>query len=87
MVDPAIGWFEIIVLPHGHTGEQVAFALDRTWFSRYPRPQICRFDNSREFISVEFQELLESYGIKPSPITVKIPKGNFVERVHQTLAF
>ena len=53
MADPATGWFEIIELPHGHTGEQVALALDRTWFSRYPRPQICRFDNGREFVSAE----------------------------------
>jgi len=85
MADPATGWFEIIELPHGHTGEQVALALDRTWFSRYPRPQPCRFDNGREFISAEFKELLESYGIKPSPTTIKNPKANFVERVHQTL--
>ena len=82
MADPATGWFEIIELPHGHTGEQVALALDRPWSSRYPRPQICRFDNGREFVSAEFQELLESYGIKPSLTTVKNPKANFVERAH-----
>ena len=85
MADPATGWFEVIELPHGHTGEQVALALDRTWFIRYPRPQVCRFDYGREFVSTEFQELLESYGIKPSPTTVKNPKANFVERVYQTL--
>lgn len=84
MVDHATGIFEITQIKD-KTAETVALALDRTWFSRYPRPVRCIYDNGSEFTSKEFTELLDSYGIVKTPTTVKNPQANLVERVHQTL--
>lgn len=84
MCDPCTGWFEIMEL-NPKTAENAAYVLDRQWFCRYPRPHRCIFDNGREFLGREFQELLESYGVQPIPTTVKNPQANFVERVHDTL--
>ena len=36
-------------------------------------------------ICEEFQEMIQSFGIEPTPTTVKNPQTNFVERIHQTL--
>ena len=45
------------------------------------------YDNGKEFVGEEFQELLESYNIKGVPTTVKNPQANgVVERMHLTLA-
>jgi len=84
MCDPASGWFEIVEIPNKGS-ETTALLVDRTWFSRYPRPQRCIFDNGNEFLGKEFQDMLKSYGIAPVPTTVKNPQANYVERVHQTL--
>ncbi|CAJ1959749.1 unnamed protein product [Cylindrotheca closterium] len=82
--DPATGWFEIVEIDDKKS-LTTSTMLDRVWFSRYPRPQECIFDNGKEFLGEEFQELLKSYGIKPVPTTVKNPQANYVERIHQTL--
>jgi hypothetical protein len=65
--------------------EGTAKILDQTWFCRYPRPRRCISDNGNEFLGKEFQELLQSYGVKSVSTTVKNPQANLVERVHQTL--
>jgi transposase InsO family protein len=36
------------------------------------------YDNGTEFTGQEFQELLESYGIKPIATTIRNPKSNGV---------
>ena len=84
MADPASGLFEIVELPNkqAHT---TAILLDRTWFSRYPRPMQITYDNGKEFLGKEFQEMIQSFGIDPAPTTVKNPQANFVERIHLTL--
>ena len=84
MCDPATGWFEITEVDN-KKARTTATVLDQTWFSRYPRPKRCIFDNGNEFLGSEFQDMLESYGVKPDPTTVKNPQANYVERVHQTL--
>jgi hypothetical protein len=84
MLDPATGWFEIIEIPD-KTSAIVATKFDQTWLCRYPRPQRCICDHGGEFMGKEFTELLESYGIKHVPTTVKNPAANMVERVHLTL--
>ena len=84
MCDPATGWFEIAEIGN-KKAETAASKLDESWLCRYPRPSRCIFDNGNEFLGKEFQELLDSYGIKPTPTTVKNPQANHVERVHQTL--
>jgi hypothetical protein len=84
MCDPATGWFEVAEIKD-KTAEATAKILDQTWFCRYPRPKRCISDNGNEFLGKEFQELLQSYGVKSVPTTVRNPQANFVERVHQTL--
>ena len=54
---------------------------------RYPRPKVVVYDNGKEFIGKEFQELLESYNIRGVPTAVKNPQQNgIVERIYLTLA-
>ncbi|MGH7974316.1 MAG: integrase catalytic domain-containing protein, partial [bacterium] len=85
MIDPATSWFEIIEIPNKQA-ITVADLVDQQWSCRYPRPMKCEFDNGTEFVNNEFDELLQSYGIKPRPSTVKNPQANSIlERVHQTL--
>ena len=53
---------------------------------RYPKPIECGHDNGPKFTGHEFQELLDSYGIKSKPTTVKNPTAqSLVERIHLTL--
>ena len=63
MVDPATGWFKIIEIPN-KKADTAAKLLDQMWFCRYLHPVECIFDNGNEFNGQEFQEMLESYGIK-----------------------
>jgi hypothetical protein len=83
--DPATNWIELQVLPN-KSSSTVARTFDRTWLCRYPRPLKCVHDSGTEFTGVEFQELLTSYGIRSSCITVQNPQGNSIlERAHQTI--
>ncbi|GKY94846.1 hypothetical protein MPSEU_000449600 [Mayamaea pseudoterrestris] len=84
MADPSTGWFEVMEVKD-KTADHIAQTFDRCWLCRYPRPVECIFDNGNEFLGRGFQEMLESFGIEPTPTTVKNPQANFVERVHQTL--
>jgi transposase InsO family protein len=60
--------------------------IDGEWLCCYPRPAKVVYDNGTEFTGEEFQELLESYGIKPVATTNRNPKSNgVVERVHLTM--
>uniref|UniRef100_A0A7S0PK03 Integrase catalytic domain-containing protein n=1 Tax=Leptocylindrus aporus TaxID=1398097 RepID=A0A7S0PK03_9STRA len=43
------------------------------------------YDNGKEFLGEEFQEMIQSLSIEPTPTTVKNPQANFVERIHLTL--
>lgn len=86
IMDPVTNWIEIVDIDHDKTSENIALAFDRQWLSRYPRPSYCIFDKGSEFIGTDFQELLESFGIKKKPITTKNPQSNaIIERMHQTL--
>ena len=65
----------------------VAKVFDHTLLCRYPRPKAVIYDNEKEFVGEEFQELSESYNIKGVSTTVKNPQANgIVERIHLTLA-
>jgi transposase InsO family protein len=65
----------------------VAGAFDQAWLCRYPRLLECVHDAGSDFTGFEFQELLQSYGIEPRPITVNNPHANSIlERTHQTIA-
>jgi hypothetical protein len=64
----------------------VACSLDQVWLCHYPRPVDCLHDNVTEFVSAEFQELLQSYGIRSKLTTVKNTQANgILECTHQVI--
>jgi transposase InsO family protein len=86
IIDIATQWVEIVRIP-SKDAVVVAKKFDQVWLSRYPRPLRCIHDQGSEFTGFEFQELLDSYGIRSSPTTVQNPTANGVlERVHQTMS-
>jgi hypothetical protein len=85
MVDVCNGWPEFARI-NSASSIATAKAFDKIWLCRYPRPLECGHDNGKEFLGIEFQELLTSYGIKSKPTTVKNPTANaIVERIQGTL--
>ena len=86
MICEASLWPEVARSASG-SAWHTAKLFDTTWLCRYPRPKAVIFDNGKEFVGEEFQELLESYAIRAVPTTVKNPQANgVVERMHLTLA-
>lgn len=86
IIDPSTNYLNIVALPNKES-RTVAEAFDQAWLCCYPRPLECIHDNGREFVGIEFQELLQSYGIKSVLTTVHNPQANSViERVHQVIA-
>jgi len=84
-LDKATGWPEFTAILN-KTSYHVAILFDSTWLCHYPRPVRVVYDNGTKFVGQEFQELLQSYGIKPVPTTVRNPRSNgVVERVHLTM--
>ena len=85
IIDKATGWPEFIAICN-KSSNHIALLFDSNWLCRYPRPAKVVFDNGTEFVGQEFQEMLESYGIKPVNTTVRNPKSNgVIERVHLTM--
>jgi len=87
MIDPASGWYEI----HQYDDKisiTVANIVEQEWFSRYPWPTQVTFDRGSKFIGKDFAKMLvNDYGIKRKPITVRNPQANaIVERIHQVIA-
>jgi hypothetical protein len=79
------GWPEFFAI-RNKTSYHIALLFDSEWLCCYPRPARVVYDNENEFVGQEFQELLESYGIKPVATTIRNPKSNgVVERVHLTM--
>jgi hypothetical protein len=85
IMDKATGWPEFVAI-RNKTSQTIALSFDSEWLCRYPRPAQVVYDNGGEFTGQEFQELLESYGIKPLATTVRNPRSNgIIERVHLTM--
>jgi hypothetical protein len=63
MIDPSTHLLKLIVVPDKES-RTMARAFDRSWLCRYPSPLICLHDKGTKFMGIEFQELLQSYGIK-----------------------
>ena len=70
MIDEGSSWPEIAAI-NNKNAEEIATLVDDTWFVRYPRPLYCIHDDGGEFIESGFQELLDSYGVKAKPTTIK----------------
>jgi hypothetical protein len=62
IIDLSTHFMEIVALKNKES-ITVACSLNQVWLCRYPRPVDYLHDNGTEFISAEFQELLQSYGI------------------------
>ena len=85
IIDLATCLMELVAIPNMET-LTVARALDHAWFSHYPRPVEYAHDNGSEFVGIEFQEMLLSYGVKSKLTTVRNPQANgILERTHQVI--
>ena len=59
--------------------------FNNKWICRYPLPQKVVFDNGYDF-KRDYTPLLNDFGIKPVPTTIKNPQANaMVERGHQVV--
>jgi hypothetical protein len=86
VIDKATGWPEFLAT-RDKSSHHISLLFDSGWLCRYPRPNHVVFDNGTEFMGAEFQELLNSYGIKAVSTTVRNSKGNgVIEHVHLTMA-
>jgi transposase InsO family protein len=85
MIDPATGWFELQQTPNLQA-DTVSNIVEQEWLCRYPWPTQMTYDRHGSFVGAEFQAMLNDYGIKRRPITVRNPQANaIVERVHQVI--
>jgi hypothetical protein len=76
------GWPEFFAT-RNKSSYHISLLFDSKWPCRYPHPNRVVFDNGTEFTGGEFQELLNSYGIKAVSTTVRNPKSNrVIKRVH-----
>jgi hypothetical protein len=67
------------------TSDRIAWLVNKTWLSRYPRCHYIIYDNGSEF-KLNFEYLCETYGIKHKPTTIKNPQANAIlECLHQVL--
>ena len=55
MIDPTTVWFKMAQIPNKRAAE-IADINEKTWFTRYPRPQQFVFDRVIEFIA-EFAKM------------------------------
>ncbi len=68
------------------TSERIAWLVNKTWLSRYPRCRYIIYDLSSEF-KLNFEYLCETYGITRKPTMIKNPQENAIlECLHQVLA-
>jgi hypothetical protein len=74
IIDKATGWPEFIAI-HNKSSYHITLLFDSNWLCRYPQPAKVVFDNGTECVGQEFQEMLESYGIKPVNTTVRNQKA------------
>ena len=85
MIDPATGWFEMKPI-QSKKALKIANIVEQTWLTRYPKPDLVTFDKGTEFMQEFAKMIVNDYGIKKKPITVRNPQANaIIERVHQTI--
>jgi hypothetical protein len=59
------------------TSERIAWLVNETWLSRYPRCCYIIYDNCSEF-KLNLEYLCVTYGIKRKPTTIKNPQANAI---------
>jgi hypothetical protein len=57
------------------TSERIAWLVNRTWLSRYPRCHYIIYNNGSEF-KLHFEYLCETYNVQRKPTTIKNPQAN-----------
>jgi transposase InsO family protein len=68
------------------TASHVGMQFENLWLAQYPRPVHCVHDGGTEFISADFQRVLQRFGIKGVAISIRNPQSNAVcERLHQSV--
>ena len=68
------------------TASHVGLQFQNLWLSRYPRPIRCIHDRGTEFMGVDFQRVLQNFGIKNVTTSVRNPQSNSIcERLHQSV--
>jgi hypothetical protein len=68
------------------TSERIAWLVNKTWLSRYPRCCYIIYDNGREF-KLNFEYLCKTFGVKRKPTMIKNPQANAILKgLHQVLA-
>jgi transposase InsO family protein len=68
------------------TASHVGMQFENLWLSRYPHPIRGLHDRGTEFMGVDFQRVLQRFGIKDVAISVRNPQANAVcERLHQSV--
>jgi hypothetical protein len=72
IIDPSTNLLELIVVSDKESCT-VACTFDHSWLCCYPRPPICLHDKGTKFTGIEFQELLQSYGINTVIMTTDNP--------------
>lgn len=86
MIDPFTNFIELHNI-HNKCSYTTARKVDAQWLCCYPHPTKYIYNNGNEFLGKEFKELLDSYGIEVSPITVQNPQANAIlEQVYQVIS-
>ena len=83
MINEAASWVEMICI-EDKTSYKTSRFFDQEWLCRCPRSEITIHDNGTEFTQ-EFQDSVQSCGLKIQPMKVENPRPNLVERMHRTL--
>ena len=85
MIDCSTRWPEFAVT-RDISAATVSGIVDRVWLCRYPRPGTIITDQGGQFLSEEFKQVTQGYGIRHRTTTAYNPTGNsIVERLHATL--
>ena len=84
-IDPVTNLVELIRIENKKSAH-IANQFKNCWLARYPWPERCVHDKGKEFIGLEFQQLLQQAAIKDKPTTSRNPQTNAVcKRMHQTV--
>ena len=81
-VDPASGLFRLRNSP---TSTHDSYITGSCMVHSLPQTNTNDLRQRERVLDEEFQEMIQSFGIEPTPATVKNPQANFVERIHLTL--
>jgi hypothetical protein len=85
IIDPVTNFPDAVRLQN-KTALHVGLQFENLWLSRYPRPTRCIHDRGTEFMGVDFQRVLQRFGIKDVPTSVRNPQSNAIcERLHQSV--